>query len=250
MPSFLLTTEAPLAPTEKLFIRDAYLTECEATVVHVQDDLVLTNQTVFYAEGGGQAPDPGWIDGIPVIDVQKQSGRIIHLERDDIEVPPVSVDTLVVHRLDKPAPFEVGQTVHMRIDWQSRYLHMRNHSASHFLYHTIRTIYGRDGEELKTTGCSITAKNSRFDYTHNIDPASIPEVSALANDLIAQGGNITMEPDENTNEISYWTYGNIIIPCGGTHVRSATEIGPIRLKRSKQGKNSVRVYAFLEEDAQ
>ena len=57
-----------------------------------------------------------------------------------------------------------------------------------------------------------------------------------------------MESDPLTKEISYWLYGDeIIIPCGGTHVRSAKEVGAVSIKRKSQGKKLDRVYVFLEE---
>ncbi|NEO98431.1 MAG: hypothetical protein F6K58_07100 [Symploca sp. SIO2E9] len=120
-------------------------------------------------------------------------------------------------------------------------------SASHFLYHAVSVYYGTEGKSPYTRGCYIYSESARFDYAANLDSALIPSVNSLANELISQGDNIIMEPDPSTKEISYWKYGDIIIPCGGTHVRNASEIGSIRVKRKKTGKNTTRVYAYLEK---
>lgn len=244
---FVLENQFPLPPTHKLFTDAPYLTECTAKVIYVQDDLLITDHTVFYAESGGQASDKGWINNLEVIDVQKQPGRVVYITRNDVEVPPVHVDTVVVHRLKEPVPFTVGQSVHMKIDWELRYKHMRCHSASHFVLHAIDTVYKEALGKLYLKGCYIYDKSARFDYGNKLLPELIPEVCDLANELITQGKRILMEPDSEIKDISYWTYGEIIIPCGGTHVLNATEVGPIRIKRKSHGKNLTRIYTYLEE---
>lgn len=248
MAFYILNNEVKLSPTEKLWIEDPYLTECEATVLHSQQDLLVTDKTIFYAESGGQVADQGVIDDVGVIDVQKQPGTPIHIKREDVEVPTVQVNTVVVHKLDRPSPFTVGDKVKMHLDWPYRYQLMRHHSASHFVFHAIEQIFG-DQEKLYVKGCYIYDQSARFDYANKLDPKLIPEVSALANNLIAQGGEIIMEPDPQTKEISYWRYGNeIIIPCGGTHVRSAQEIGEVSIKRKSHGKTTDRIYLSLLSD--
>lgn len=245
MAPFQLNNRDKLPPTEKLWIEEPYRTQGEATVVHTEDDLLVLDQTLFYAESGGQVPDKGFINEVGVIDVQKQPGTPIYITRPDVEVPVVQIDTVVVHRLDRPSPFQVGQKVEMNIDWNYRYQLMRYHSASHFVFHAIEKIYGGQ-EKLYVKGCHISDKSARFDYWNKLDAELIPEVSALANDLIAQGDDIVMEPDPNTKEISYWRYGDIIIPCGGTHVHNAKEIGSLSIKRKSKGKNLTRIYLYLE----
>ncbi len=249
MGTFLNTAEH-VPPTRKLFHVDPYLAHCEATVIFVLDDLVVTDQTIFYAESGGQAADQGSIDGIPVIDVQKQGGTTLTVHREDIEVPPVSIDTFIVHRLAQPMPFRPGQRVLMELDWQRRWLHMRYHSASHFLYHAVRTICkSEEGGAPRTRGCDIHSESARFDYWDPIPGESVPEIERVANDLIAVGAPIRMEREPRADDLFYWTYQNIVIPCGGTHVRSSQEVGPIRVQRRSKGKNNTRVYCYLQSSA-
>ncbi len=244
---FILDNQTPLPPTEKIWIDQPYLTECEATILHIKDNYIVTDCTIFYAESGGQVADQGWINDTRVIDVQKQPGYLIHIKRVDVDVPSVQINTVVVHIVEEGHSLQIGQKVNMRLNWSLRYIHMRYHSASHFLYHAVSSIYGKDGKSPYTRGCYIYSESARFDYADTLDSSLIPEVSSLVNDLIAKGENIIMEPDPNTKEISYWRYGNIIIPCGGTHVCNAMEIGPVQVKRKKVGKTTTRVYAYLSE---
>ena len=245
MAIFTLNNQSKLPPTQKLFIDDPYQTSCEATVLYVQDDLVVLDQTVFYAESGGQVADRGLIDGIEVKDVQKQPGKVIYINRPDIEVPVVQVDTVVVHQLSQTAPFEVGQQVRLEIDWSYRHLLMRYHSATHFVLHALDRIYGCQ-EKLYIKGCYIYDQSARLDYANKFNPDLIPDVLALTNSLIAEGDDIIMESDPSTKDISYWRYRDIIMPCGGTHVRSAKEIGTVAIKRKSHGKSLDRIYLSIE----
>jgi alanyl-tRNA synthetase len=244
-----LKNSTPLPPTKKLWIDEPYRTSSEATVLYVQDNLVVFDQTVFYAESGGQVADQGWIDDVPVCDVQKLPGIVIYITLEDgRNVPPVQINTVVVHKLDcSVAPFEVGQKVQMKINWELRYLHMRYHSAAHFVLDALKEVYDKAEEKLYLKGCYIYSESARFDFANRLDPNLIPEVSTLTNEFIAQNGDIIMEPDPSTKEISYWRYGNIIIPCGGTHVIKASEVGSIKIKRSRHGKTTDRVYLTLED---
>lgn len=249
---YFLKSPRKLSPTEKLFHDDAYATETDAEVLYVQDDLVVLDRTLFYAESGGQIPDRGFIDDVEVIDVQKNPGRPIYIRPDEnpygIEVPQVQIDTVIVHRCATAPPFVSGQRVHLKLDWASRYQAMRQHSASHFVYLAVREIYGRTGPAPETKGCHISATRSRFDFHGKLDPAGVSEVAALANEWIGRGDAIVMEPDRRTREVSYWLSGNLIVPCGGTHVRHASELGPLRVKRESQGRSLDRIYANFAEN--
>jgi len=245
-----IPTNETIDPTHKLFHQDPYCREADATVLYVKDDLVVLDQTIFYAESGGQAPDAGWIDEVPVIDVQKIGGRHEYMGNDNpygVYVEPLALETVIAHRTEGTAPFEIGQRVHLKLDWPLRYLHMRNHSASHFLYQAVASVYSKGDVPPRTKGCYIHAKSSRFDYGFKVDAEGLVRAGEIANELIARGKEIAMEPDPRTPEVSYWKYEEIVIPCGGTHVGSAVEVGPIRLKRSSQGKHTDRIYAFLEQ---
>ncbi|MDD3289248.1 MAG: alanyl-tRNA editing protein [Alphaproteobacteria bacterium] len=236
-----LMIDKPLPPTEKLFNEDPYIKQVEATVIFVQGPYVVTDKTVFYAESGGQASDTGMINGLKVVDVAKRGGNRLVVKKEGIEVPAVTIDTTIVHMLAEDAPFKIGDKVNMEIDWPRRYNLMRYHSASHFLYYAAHKVYDKEGDEIFTKGCSISDEGARFDFFGDIDGARIPEVEKIANDLISAPAIITMEAEALTKDIHYWRCGNIVIPCGGTHVRSTEELAPIKVKRTKKGQNTTRL---------
>ena len=99
-----------MAMTDELFRRDSYLKECNAVVVAAHDGVIVTDQTVFYPEGGGQPGDTGWIlhaDGreFVVTDTQKdvETGEQQHQVSSDLDLPAV------------------GETVTLKLDWERRY---------------------------------------------------------------------------------------------------------------------------------
>ncbi|MDX9690431.1 MAG: alanyl-tRNA editing protein [Alphaproteobacteria bacterium] len=246
--SFLAEQERALGPTIKLFNDDPYLTRAEATVLFVQGPYVIMDKTIFYAEAGGQASDTGTIGGLQIAEVQKKGGRRLVVHRPDVDVPAVTVDTVIVHQLAQDAPFAVGARVQMELDWQRRYAVMRYHSVSHFLYHAAHKVYDTPDDSLYTKGCSIDHEGARFDFFGSLGGENIPQVEALANELIARALPITREAEPLTQDIHYWRYDDILIPCGGTHVRSASELAPIKVKRAKKGSTTTRLSCvFVEE---
>lgn len=236
-----LEFDKTVPPTEKLFHVDPLLTQEKARVLFVQDDFVVLDRSIFYAESGGQAPDRGTIAGIAVVDVQDQGGRQLFVNHPRVRVPVVKVDTVIVHRLATASGLLAGDVVDLEIDWPNRYQTMRHHSASHFLFHAAGKVFF-DGGTPPVKGCQIDAAGHRFDFVADIGGDRLEEVEAIANDLIARGEDIALLAEPKSPEIKYWCYGNdIIIPCGGTHVRSAAELGHISLRRRSKGKGLTRV---------
>jgi alanyl-tRNA synthetase len=232
-----------LPKTLKLFHTDPYLREAEAAVIHVDREYVVLDRTVFYAESGGQEWDEGTIDGLRVVDVQDQSGHPLSVKAPRVPLPSINVDTVIVHRLAEPCPFKQGQRVALELDWPRRYANMRNHSAVHFVLHAVHE--SQREADLLVKGCHIHRAGSRIDFSADLPGAILPAVEAAANGLIAKCLPIRMEAEPASDEVYYWTYdgGRIVIPCGGTHVRSAGELGPLKLRRSKKGTNLTRVSA-------
>ena len=102
---------------EPLFLNDPYAKEFDSEVVDIFGGKnVVLRETAFYPQGGGQPGDTGFLataDGqkFTVTNTWKFEGKVLH-------------------ELEKPG-LAVGQKVHGDIDWESRYLLMRNHTAAH-----------------------------------------------------------------------------------------------------------------------
>jgi misacylated tRNA(Ala) deacylase len=231
--------------TEPLFQQDAYLKECAASVLEAGPEGVVLDRTVFYPLGGGQPGDTGWLqagDGRRwrVVDTRKgEGGRILH----QLE--------------EGAAPPSAGEAVAAAIDWERRYAHMRMHTALHLLGSVLR--YG-------VTGGQVGAERSRldFDTQEEIDKDA---VTAAVNELVAAGHTVrsswitdeeldrqpelvrtlSVQPPRGAGRVRLLEVQGVDLqPCGGTHVASTAEIGPLAVtKVESKGRRNKRVYLAL-----
>ena len=234
--------------TDELFRRDGYLKECRAVVVAVHDGVIVTDQTVFYPEGGGQPGDTGSImdaDGreFVVTDTQKdaETGEQQHRVATDVDLPAV------------------GETVTLKLDWERRYRLMRMHSCMHMLCAAI---------PAPVTGGSIQDGRGRLDFDLP-DPVDKEEVTVRLNALVAQDSSMQMQwisaeelsrkpelvrtmsvkPPTGSGQVRIVEFEGIDLqPCGGTHVASTGEIGRIRIRKiEKKGRQNRRVIVVFDD---
>src|SRR5581483_11416331 len=126
LPTYLTMTLLPQAGplayvTRRLYLEDAYLRACDATVLRAEGNRVVLDQTVLYAESGGQAADHGvlrWDGGeARAVDSQIEGGG---------HVGDVS------HTLEGGTP-PAGARVRVEVDWPRRYGLMLHHTAAHLI---------------------------------------------------------------------------------------------------------------------
>ena len=232
--------------TEELFREDSYLQACDATVTAVDGNRVVLDRTVFYPLGGGQPGDTGRLTweatAADIVDTRyDDAGRICHCVA---EGQPV------------PAP---GQAVHAELDWERRYRHMRMHTAMHLLGAVLR--YG-------VTGGNITSEKSRldFDMEDTVDKAAVG--TAMAALVAADHGvscrwitdreldaqpelvrTMSVQPPRGKGRVRLLEIEGVDLqPCGGTHLRSTSEVGAVRIgKVEKKGKRNRRVNIHLDD---
>ncbi len=210
--------------TRKLFWLDPYQTELLSKVTVIDGDTVQLDETIFYAESGGQESDSGTIGGIPVIRAQKQGKTIIY--------------TLL-----RTPCFQQGDEVQTLIDWDRRYALMKLHFAAE----VVLELFTRNYPEIEKIGAHISQSKSRIDF---IWPESIksllPVISEQAHQIIRQDYPIESDFSDKKNERRYWKVdGFAQVSCGGTHLKSTAELGGISLKRSNLGKGKERVEIIL-----
>jgi len=234
--------------TEQLYRTDAYLRDCTARVLAVNErGGIVLDRTVFYAAAGGQPGDKGSleVDGggtcpiaTTVYDADKTT--IVH----------VAADGSV-----RPAP---GQTVRAVLDWDTRSKLMRMHTTLHLLCALVK---------FPVTGGQVNPDDSRLDF--DIEDASAVDKDALTaglNALIAANHPVTerwitdaeleanpqlvrtmaVKPPTGSGRVRLVVIGEggsvDLQPCGGTHVRSTGEIGPVAVTRiEKKGKQNRRI---------
>ena len=227
--------------TDLLYLRDAYLTEFDATVVEVDEEghRVALDATAFYPTGGGQPFDTGRLGEAAVTGVRKEG-------------------ELVWHTVEGPLP-AAGETVHGQVDWDRRHQLMRTHTALHVLCGVIWNEWGK-----AVTGGDMQPLAARMDF--EFDP--LPEgfgatVEKLVNEELAADRPIevsflpreTAVEDEDlirtkVNMIPEFVKEIRVVDIvgldkqadGGTHVRSTAEVGRIRvLKTESKGKGNKRI---------
>ena len=230
--------------TEEISSRDAYATSCEAVVAAVDEGGVVLDRTVFYARGGGQPGDTGWMrwDGgeTRVTDTVRRDGDPIHVVEGD----------------DLPS---VGAHVTIEIDRERRHLLMRTHTALHALSGIVFRDYG-----AKVTGGNMEPGVARMDFEldaisqefgrevedklnialaedHEVEIRFLPRAEALADpDLIRTKVNLI---PESVDPIRVIAIGSLDVQAdGGTHVRSTAEVGRVRVaKTESKGKGFKRM---------
>lgn len=229
-------------PTEKVYHEDRYATTCTARVLATRDDLAVFDRSIFYAESGGQVADQGIISGRKVVDVQKEGGDPYFLPNGDC----LNVNTHFVHRFADPVDLDPGDVVDMEIDWARRYRNMQMHTLAHFLFHAINEHLIVEGKTATTKGCYISDAVARFDFGTSIAADAAQEIEKRVGELVSEGRHATVTKFDDTDDVFMWRCGDIEIPCGGTHVESATEIrGEIQVRRRSKGRQGTRVYVQL-----
>jgi misacylated tRNA(Ala) deacylase len=239
--------------TDPLYQRDAYLRRCDATVVEVTDAGVVLDRTVFYPVGGGQPGDTGWLrasDGRAwrVADTRRvEGGRIVHL------IDRAACSPGAASPESAPLPTS-GTPVETAIDWDRRHAHMRMHTCLHLVGSVLR--YG-------VTGGQIAADKGRLDFDTQ-DEIERDAVTAAVNALIAANHavcsiwitdeelerqpelvrTLSVQPPRGAGRIRLLDIPGVDLqPCGGTHVASTGEIGPVVItKVENKGKRNKRVY--------
>lgn len=232
--------------TEKIYYQDPYLTICDAEIIGLYPEAIELNRTVAFPEGGGQEADHGLIDTpigiVRFIQVKRMYGTPCYIEG-FTGVKSGGVIIHLVHNEDLPllAELTAGMPVKVRIDALRRAKLSLSHSASHFLYAAILNL--NPSLKEKTIGCHIKEDSARFDFISDekFDADSLEKIRTVANTLIEKQlpielGSLTECPDAR-----YWQYGDIYIPCGGTHLEHPMAIGPLSVRRKNIGKSKERL---------
>ncbi|UCE91218.1 MAG: alanyl-tRNA editing protein [Methanobacteriota archaeon] len=236
--------------TEILYMKDIdsnYTREFDAKIVEHGFDYVVLDRTAFYAVGGGQPSDTGrlvWDGGsAQVREVTKKDGPKHHLVQNPDNVPDAVKGVL---------------------DWDRRYAHMRMHTAQHII---SGVVY--DSFRARTVGNQIYHDRSRIDFAPvTFSDEMLAEVEAKCNEIFSRGtpvnistisrdvlerevdaqrANLDLLP-KSVRELRVVTIGDFdVCPCAGTHVRSLSEVGKLRItKRDRKGKDKERVTYELD----
>ena len=198
---------------------------------------IITNQTTFYGESGGQVGDEGTIQNsnckINIKDTQKKMGDLyVHLGK---------VET---------GSIKTGESVNLEIDIEKRNNCRANHSATHLLHESLRRTLGK---HVTQKGSLVSPDRLRFDFSHNkpIDKKEMVEINNIVNDIINGSSDIQtriMTPKEAVSMGALALFGEkygdevrVVFMgkenngffstelCGGTHVKNTKEVGKFKV---------------------
>ena len=220
--------------TKRLFDTDAYIRRFDAIVTGCErkgkNFAITLTGTAFFPEGGGQAPDRGQLNGIPVVDVQESGDEVLHFCKE---------------------PLEVGASVTGEIDWDFRFRLMQQHSGEHLVSGIVNARYGWDNVGFHMGSDVIT-----IDFNGPIPVEDLPGIEQAANEAVwANLPSETLLPThEELAEIHYRSKkaltGQVrlvrfpeidLCACCGTHVRHTGEIGLIKLLSCVKFRQGVRI---------
>jgi alanyl-tRNA synthetase len=208
---------------------------------------VFLDKTPFYAESGGQVGDTGTI--------VTESGIA------EVDDTVLAVPGLVAHRARVSGEVRAGQDALATIDGERREAIRRNHTATHLLHAALRAVLG---DHVRQQGSLVSPEYLRFDFSHHEQPSreELDEVFARANravltDVGVETTETSREDAEKMGAIAFFgdKYGSSVRVvqagstslefCGGTHVDSLGQIGPITLlSEGSIGSNTRRLFAL------
>lgn len=204
---------------------------------------LITAETPFYGESGGQVGDSGII-----------KSKVFEFKVKETLKP---VDGLFTHigKLTKGHVIK-GNQVWLVPDSKKKSAIKRNHSATHLLHSALRTVLG---EHVRQAGSQVTADSIRFDFNHfeQVTKDKITDIEAIVNKAVVQNIEI------NTDELAYKDaikkgalaffgdkYGDTVRTvsmgdvstelCGGTHTSRTGDIGLIKIIKESSVASGVR----------
>ena len=207
------------------------------TLTENSEGIIITNQTPFYGESGGQIGDTGFLLGsnsrFEVTDTHKKLGALhIHIGK------------LIKGSISK------GDTLDLKINSERRSNIRAYHSATHLLHEALRRVLGK---HVIQKGSFVGPDRLRFDFSH-MKPVSTDEVNKIekyVNTMVQSKSNVRtrlMTPKEAVENGALALFGekygdevrvlsmgadkNTYFStelCGGTHVRNTSEIGNFKI---------------------
>lgn len=238
-----------MATTHAAYYDDSYRKEQDATVIDCNGEWIEFDTTIFYPMGGGQPGDTGTLgtgggETLRIVDTRKGEapGQILHqLDSEGHGLTP-------------------GEKVHLSLDWDRRYRHMRMHTAMHVLGSLI---------PVPVTGGQVGAEKSRLDFDIGDHTLDKEDLTTRLNEIIDAGHPVIFERitdeelDANPQLVRTMSVqpprgaGTIRMvriedvdyqPCGGTHLNNISEIGPVRVSKiENKGKRNRRVHLVFDD---
>ncbi len=213
---------------------------------------IIFDKTPFYAESGGQVGDTG-----------KAKGHNSLLLITDTKI----INNVIIHtaKIEKDK-IKVGESLILTIDKKRRKTISKNHSATHLLHSSLRSVLGKHVEQK---GSLVNDKKLRFDFSHPkpLTDSELKNVEIMINSWIWENYNIKIDEMEYEQAIKLGSIslfnekyekkvkvvqiGGISTElCGGTHIKTTSELSLFSIiKESGIAKGIRRIEAITGEIA-
>ena len=216
---------------------------------------IITNQTPFYGESGGQVGDQGIIFNsdckINITDTQKKMG--------DLFVHTGKIESGVI---------KIGQSVNLEINIENRNKSKANHSATHLLHESLRRTLGK---HVTQKGSLVSPERLRFDFSHNkpIENEEMIKINKIVNEIVEGSTEVQtriMTPKEAIKMGALALFGEkygeevrVVFMgkesngffstelCGGTHVKNTKEVGRFKVVSQSSIASGVRRVEALRD---
>ena len=211
---------------------------------------LVFNITPFYAEGGGQVGDKGYLenaqgDVVYIIDTKKENNIAVHFA--------------------KSLPKNVTEVLKASVDIKQRYRTACNHTATHLLHQALRDILGVHVEQK---GSAVHSKYLRFDFSHfsKLTVEELRDVEDFVNRRIY--GNLSLQEKRNIpmqqaiddgamalfgekygDTVRAVRFGQSIELCGGTHVKNTGDIWHFKIVSEGAVASGIRRIEAITSDA-
>ena len=211
---------------------------------------LVFNLTPFYAEGGGQVGDKGYLkdahgDVVYILDTKKENNVIIHFT--------------------KNLPKHLNETFKAVVDQKQRYRTACNHTATHLLHQALREILG---DHVEQKGSAVHSKYLRFDFSHfaKLTTEQLRDVENFVNARIE--GKLPLEEKRNVpmeqaiadgamalfgekygDTVRSIRFGQSIELCGGTHVQNTGDIWHFKIRSEGAIASGIRRIEAITNDA-
>lgn len=227
---------------EKLYDKDAYLTEFSAIVTSCEkvggEFCVILDKTAFFPTAGGQTCDGGTLGGQAVNHVEADGCAVKHFVN---------------------APIDEGTEVFGKINREERLRKMKHHSAEHIVSGFVHSMFGFDN-----VGFNLNDKEVTMDYNGELTEEDVKRLEFAANDAVQRNVRITAEyPDPaELGKINYRSKldlsenvrivtieGVDVCACCAPHVGRTGEIGMIKITDFMRHRGGVRMRMVCGADA-
>jgi alanyl-tRNA synthetase len=214
--------------TERLYYTDPYVRDFNAQVIDSAGNRVYLDRTAFYPASGGQPFDTGTLGASRVVEVIDEEDRIAHLIEGD---PPSGRITGC-------------------IDWDRRFDHMQQHSGQHLLSAVLHELFN-----VPTVSFHLGPDYSTIDVeSPSIDERQLEQAQDRANAIVFENRPIQITFEQQSVELGLRKASEregvlriISIEgidrsaCGGTHVRSTCDIGPVQIRKLERIRGNLRI---------